>query len=337
MKVIELPAFGLEKLRVAQREIPKPAADEVLVKFGAASINSRDYQICTGAFSPDAPLPIIPCSDGAGELVEAGAQVTELSVGDKVAPLFFPEWQSGEAFGDVRSISSGLEAPGTLREYGVYKPHQVVKLAPHLSAEQGACFPCAGLTAWTCVSTLAGVGAGDDEWVLVQGTGGVAIFALQFARALGARVIATSGSDEKLKRAKSLGAEFGINYHQTPDWGEKARELTGGRGVDCVVEIGGEGTLPQSVKALRRGGHVGIVGYFTGIGLGLTVFDLIERNAQLHGVSVGNREGFEAMMSCVHEHALEPVVDRVYPFDEAPAAIAAIAEGGHFGKLVVHI
>ena len=337
MNVIELPAFGLENLRVAQWQTPEPAADEVLVKFGAASINSRDYQICTGTFSPDATLPIISCSDGAGEIVAVGSQVSEYSAGDRVAPLFFPEWQSGEAFGDVRSISSGLEAPGTLREYGVYKPHQLARLAPHLSAVQGACFPCAGLTAWTCVSTLAGIGSGDDEWVLVQGTGGVAIFALQFAKALGARVIVTSSHDEKLERAKSLGADFGINYQQTPDWGERARELTGGRGVDCVVEIGGEGTLPQSVKALRRGGHVGIVGYFAGIGLGLTVFDLIERNAHLHGVSVGNREGFEAMMACVQEHALEPVIDRIYPFDEAPAAIAAIAEGGHFGKLVVRI
>jgi NADPH:quinone reductase-like Zn-dependent oxidoreductase len=249
--------------------------------------------------------------------------------------LFFPNWLSGEAFGDVRSVSSGLEAPGVLREYGVYDQDQLGKIAPHLTDEEAACFPCAGLTAWTCLVSLSGIQAGDT--VLAQGTGGVALFALQFAKALGAKVIMTSGSDAKLERARALGADHCINYRKTPEWGDLARELTGGRGVDSVIDIGGTGTLSQSIAALRRGGHINIVGYLAGIDLGLTVFHLIERNAHLHGVSVGNAEGFAEMMNFVSEHSLVPVIDTSYFFEDTAAAMTDIAAGNHFGKLVIQI
>ena len=335
MKICELSAWGFENLHYRNVDTPQPGPDQVLLKFGAASVNYRDYQIVAGEFAPTQPLPIIPGSDGAGEIVATGDHVEGLSVGDRVSPLFFPEWMSGEALANERSVSSGLETPGVLREYGLYEQHQVCRVAPHLTDVEASCYPCAGLTAWNSLITLSGIEAGDT--VLVQGTGGVAIMALQMAKAMGAQVIVTSCSNDRLQRALELGADHGINYSDTPNWGQAARELTDGRGVDAVIEIGGEGTLPQSITALRRGGHINVIGYLAGIGLGLSVFDLIERNANLHGLSVCNREQFEKMMDFVGEHGIRPVVDRTYSFDKAGQAMQDIARGGSFGKLVVTI
>jgi NADPH:quinone reductase-like Zn-dependent oxidoreductase len=335
MKICELSAWGFENLHYRDVETPQPGPDQLLLKFGAASVNYRDYQIVAGEFAPTQPLPIIPGSDGAGEIVGTGDNVEGLSVGDRVSPLFFPEWMSGEALGSERSVSSGLETPGVLREYGIYEQHQVCRVAPHLTDAEASCYPCAGLTAWNSLVTLSGITEGDT--VLVQGTGGVAIMALQMAKAMGAQVIVTSSSNDRLQRALELGADHGINYSDTPDWGQAARELTDGRGVDAVIEIGGEGTLSQSITALRRGGHINVIGYLAGIGLGLSVFDLIERNANLHGLSVGNREQFEKMMDFVSKHGIRPVVDRTYSFDQAGQAMQDIARGGNFGKLVVII
>ena len=335
MKICELSAWGFENLHYRDVETPQPGPDQVLLKFGAASVNYRDYQIVTGEFAPAQPLPIIPGSDGAGQIVATGDNVDGLSPGDRVSPLFFPEWMSGEALGNERSVSTGLETLGVLREYGLYEQHQVCRVAPHLTDAEASCYPCAGLTAWNSLVTFSRITAGDT--VLVQGTGGVAIMALQMAKAMGAQLIVTSSSNDRLQRALALGADHGINYRETPNWGEAARKLTDGRGVDAVVEIGGEGTLPQSMTALRRGGHINVIGYLAGIGLGLTVFDLIERNANLHGLSVGNREQFEEMMDFVSEHDIRPVIGRTYSFDKAGEAIQDIARGGNFGKLVVTI
>jgi NADPH:quinone reductase-like Zn-dependent oxidoreductase len=330
-----LHRFGIENLELADIDRPDCAAGEVLVRFRAASINSRDYQIVTGGFAPDQPLPIIPVSDGAGEIVAIGDGVTTLKPGDLVCPLFFPEWLDGEAIRDERAISSGLEAPGTLREFGAYRELQLVSVPAYLTAQEAACFPCAGLTAWTALVNFSSIGAGD--WVLVQGTGGVSLFGLQFAKALGARVIVTSGSDAKLERAMALGADFGLNYRDDPDWGTTARTLADGAGVHAVLEIGGTGTLQQSIAAIRRGGHINVIGYFAGIDLGLNVFHVIERNAHIHGLSVGNRSGFEAMLAFAAEHEIHPVIGQVFDFAAAADAIAAITRGEHFGKLVVDI
>jgi NADPH:quinone reductase-like Zn-dependent oxidoreductase len=335
MRVMQLPRFGLDNLQIVHAADPVPGVGEVLVKFGAASINYRDYQIVIGEFAPTQALPIVPCSDGAGEVVATGDGVTRFATGDKVAPLFFPNWISGPAYGDERGVSSGLEAPGVLREFGVYKENQLAALAPHLTVEEGACFPCAGVTAWNSLVDCSCIGPGD--WVLVQGTGGVAIAALQFAKALGASVIVTSSHDEKLDRAKQLGADHGINYVRTPDWGDAAMAITGGRGVDAILEIGGTGTLQQSVAALRRGGHINIIGYLAGVDLGLTVYDLIMKNAHLHGISVGNRDTFEGMMHFVAKQRIRPVIDRAYVFEEAADAFSDIARGQHLGKLIVTI
>jgi len=335
MKICELSAWGFENLHYRDVGTPQPGPDQVLLKFGAASVNYRDYQIVAGEFAPAQPLPIIPGSDGAGQIVATGDNVDELSPGDRVSPLFFPEWMSGEALANERSISSGLETLGVLREYGIYEQHQVCRIAPHLTDAEASCYPCAGLTAWNSLVTFSGITAGNT--VLVQGTGGVAIMALQMAKAMGAQVIVTSSSDDRLQRALVLGADHGINYRETPNWGEAARKLTDGRGVDAVIEIGGEGTLPQSITALRRGGHINVIGYLAGMGLRLSVFDLIERNANIHGLSVGNREQFEGMMDFVSEHGIRPVIGRTYSFDNTGQAIQDIARGGNFGKLVVTI
>jgi NADPH:quinone reductase-like Zn-dependent oxidoreductase len=333
MKAITLNEFGSENLIFTELDKPVIADNEILLKFAAASINSRDCQIISGGFSPDLPLPISPISDGAGEVVAIGKDIMDLSIGDRVCPLFFPEWLTGEALRDERAVSSGLEAPGVLREFGSYLEHQVIKVPDYLSAAEAACFPCAGLTAWTSLFDFSSISAGD--WVLVQGTGGVSLFGLKFAKAAGAKVIVTSSDDAKLKRALDLGADHGINYLTDSDWGLTAHNLADGLGVHAILEVGGSGTLPQSIAALRRGGHINIIGYFAGIEVGLNVFHLIERNAHVHGLSVGNRASFEAMLAFCAEHEVRPVIDSSYEFTDAAKAIEALPHNNHFGKIVV--
>jgi NADPH:quinone reductase-like Zn-dependent oxidoreductase len=335
LKALELAEFGLDNLREVTLDDPEPDKGQVLVKFQAASVNYRDFMIAEGMFAPVEDLPVIPLSDGAGEVVAVGHGVSSLQVGDRVTPLFFPRWLSGDALGDERSVSTGLEAPGCLREFGAFDESAVVKVPDHLSAEQAACFPCAGLTAWSALVTTSGTSSGDV--VVVLGTGGVSVFALQFAKALGATVIVTSSSDEKLSHAQELGADHVINYQVTPEWGPAVKALTDGRGADVVVEVGGTGTLPQSFKAIRRGGHIPVIGALTGAQMDLAVYELIMTNAHLHGIGVGNRAGYEEMMSFVDKHRISPVIHRTYPFDDAATAMQDISKGEHFGKLVIRI
>jgi NADPH:quinone reductase-like Zn-dependent oxidoreductase len=280
-------------------------------------------------------LPIVPISDGAGEIVAVGNKVADLAVGDPVCPLFFPEWLSGEAVSDERAVSSGLEAPGVLREFGAYLPHQLIRLPAYLSAAEAACLPCAGLTAWTALIEFSALSAGD--WVLLQGTGGVSLFGLQFAKAAGAKVIVTSSQDEKLAKASALGADHVINYRQDPDWGATAHRLADDKGVHAILEIGGTGTLQQSFKALRRGGHINVIGYFAGIELGLTVFHLIERNAHMHGLSVGNRDSFADMLTFIEQHQIRPVISEIFELENSGEAVAAISRDKNFGKIVIEI
>jgi len=335
LKALELAEFGLDNLREITLDDPEPDKGQVLVKFQAASVNYRDFMIAEGMFAPPEDLPVILLSDGAGEVVAVGHGVSSLQVGDMVTPLFFPRWLSGDALGDERSVSTGLEAPGCLREFGVFDESAVVKVPDHLSAEQAACFPCAGLTAWSALVTTSGTSSGDV--VVVLGTGGVSVFALQFAKALDTTVIVISSSDEKLAHAQELGADHGINYLTTPEWGPAVKELTDGRGADVVVEVGGTATLPQSFKAIRRGGNIPVIGALTGAQIDLAVYELIMTNAHLHGIGVGNRDGHEEMMSFVDKHQISPVIHRTYSFDDAATAMRDISKGEHFGKLVVRI
>jgi NADPH:quinone reductase-like Zn-dependent oxidoreductase len=328
----QLKGFGLDNLEQVEIAQPEPGSHDVLVNFQAASINPRDQQIAMGQFTPNVTFPLIPLSDGAGEVVATGNDVTRLRVGDRVTPLFFPNWISGEALRDERKVSGGLESPGVLREYGVYSEEAVVRAAGHLSATEAACLPCTGLTAWTALVTKSNIQPGDT--VLIQGTGGVATAALQFAKALGAKVITLSSSDEKLARAREMGADHCINYVTSPDWGVQAFELAG-HGVDAVVEIGGAGTLENSLAAIRHGGHIVIIGYMAGIEMGVTVFPLIIKNANLHGIGTGNRANYEAMMDFVDKHRIRPQISDSYAFNDAPEALGDIVTGAHFGKLVV--
>ncbi len=335
MKAYKLAEFGIDHVRQVTMDDPKPGPGQVLVRLNAASVNYRDFMICAGQFGSPADLPIVPLSDGAGEVVAVGDGVTGLVIGDHVSPLFFPRWMSGDALGDERAVSTGLELDGCLREFGVFDQQGVVKTAAHLTDEQAACLPCAGLTAWSALVTVSNVQPGES--VLVLGTGGVSVFALQFAKALGARVIVTSASNEKLEHAQALGADDVINYRDTPEWGLAAKELTGGRGVDVVVEVSGTSTLGQSFKAIRRGGHIPIIGALAGAKMDILVYDLIGTNAHVHGISVGNRSNCEDMMRFVGEHGIIPVIHRNYTFADAVDAIRDIDQGKHIGKLTVTI
>lgn len=331
---MQLSAFGLENLALVDIERPEPGPGEVLLRFEAASVNPRDLQIATGQFTPNVPFPLIPLSDGAGIVEAVGDGVDRVVVGDLATPTFFPNWISGEALAGERSISTGLEVPGTLREYGVFHEDAVVRATPHLSAAEAACLPCAGLTAWSALVSMSDIGPGDT--LLVQGTGGVAMFSLQFAKALGAKVIIISSSDERLERAAALGADHGINYATHQEWGPAAFEIAG-HGVDAVVEIGGTGTLENSLAAIRHGGHINIIGYMAGIELGITVFPLIRKNAKLHGIGTGNRDGYEALMDFMGEYELRPQIHASYPMGEAAKALVALGEGGHMGKITIDI
>lgn len=334
MRQLELSQFGTEHLHLVEADMAAPGAGEVLVELEAATVNPRDLQIMEGHFTPNVPFPLIPLSDGAGIVRELGDGVTRVVVGDRVAPMFFPHWISGEASAGERAVSLGLEWPGVAREFAVFPQQSLCRVPKHLSAEEAACYPCAGLTAWSSLVNRSGLGAGD--WALIQGTGGVATMGIQFARALGANVIVISSSDEKLEKAMELGAQHTINYLETPDWGGEAYAIAG-QGVDAVLEIGGAGTLPQSLEAIRHGGHINIIGYMAGAELGLTVFPLIIKNANFHGIGTGNRDSFEAMMACVSEQQLFPAISERFALEDIGAALETLRGGHAFGKIALRI
>jgi NADPH:quinone reductase-like Zn-dependent oxidoreductase len=288
-----------------------------------------------GEYNPKQKLPLIPCSDGAGEVVEIGEGVTRVRPGDRVCTCFAQRWLAGEPTREKLRSTLGGPLDGVLAEQIVLSEEGVVPAPGHLSDEEAATLPCAALTAWSSLVTEGGLTAGDT--VLLQGTGGVSIFALQFARLLGLRAIITSSSDEKLERARALGAAETINYRDTPEWGPRVKELTGGRGVDLVVEVGGAGTLKQSLLAVRLGGTVALMGVLAGNAPELPLPLIFMQRVRVQGILVGSREGFEAMSRAVVLHGLHPVVDRVFPLEDARAALELMARGGHFGKICIRI
>ena len=332
MKAWQLNGFSLDQLSLEEPITPRAGKGEVLVQFHAASINYRDFMIANGFYNPNLKLPLIPLSDGAGEVVAVGDDVAELEVGDRVTPLFFPLWDDGLGTWDKRGVSGGCEVPGVAREFGAYAPSAVVKFPDSLSYAEAASLPCAALTAWSALTTNCNVQSGDT--VLVQGTGGVSLFALQFAKALGARVVATSSSNDKLARVKNMGADFTVNYTEEAEWGKKVAELTGG-GVNAVVEIGGGDTLSHSIDACNVGGHISIIGNLSGISTELALLPLLGKNIHLHGQTVGHRADYEAMLKCIADNTIKPVISDTFGFDDMPKALGEIAKGAHFGKLVV--
>lgn len=324
--------FGIDELRVVERPTPQPGTKQVLVRMRAAALNYRDLMIIRGRWR--APVPRVPVSDGVGEVVAVGAGVSRVAVGDRVAGTFYPHWIDGEPTGEqVSAAPGGTAADGVLAEFVVRDAESVVRVPAHLSDEEAATLPCAGVTAWHAIVERGGVGAGDT--VLVQGSGGVSLFALQIARIAGASVIATSSSDEKLARLRAMGAAHTINYRETPDWPARVSELTGGRGVDHVVDVAGGTNLDRSLQAVRIGGTVSLVGLLAGTTAPVETFLIAERNARLHGILVGSRAMFERMNATIAKHRVRPVVDRVYALEEVGAALRHLESGTHFGKVCV--
>jgi NADPH:quinone reductase-like Zn-dependent oxidoreductase len=279
--------------------------------------------------------PLVPLSDGAGEVEAVGEGVTRWKVGDRVAGCFFQGWQTGPYRKEVAGTALGGALSGMLAEYVVLRETGLVSIPKHLSFEEAATLPCAGVTAWHSLVTLGRVSASDT--VLVLGTGGVSIFALQFAKMHGARVIVTSSSEEKLARARSFGADETINYVAKPDWEKEVFRLTGKAGVNHVVEVGGAGTLVKSLKSLAYGGHIYLVGGVSGFKSELPIIDIIGKMANLHGMYVGSQEMFEAMNRAIAQHQMHPVVDHIFTFDLSAEAYNQLGSGGHFGKIVVTV
>lgn len=325
---------GIDDLTPGEAEIPKPARGQVLVRMRAASLNFRDLAVATGRYGRGAPRPdLVPLSDGAGEVVEVGPDVTRVKPGDRVAGIFMQSWLGGEIAADDHASALGGAIDGVLAEYHLFEQDGLVHLPAHLSLEEGATLPCAAVTAWNALFAQRPLQSGQT--VLVLGTGGVSIFALQFAHAAGARVIATSSSDEKLQRALALGASDGINYKAHPDWENEVRRLTGGHGVDHVVEVGGAGTLSRSIASTRVGGSVQLIGVLTGGQIDPSI--IMRANVTVRGIYVGSRRMFEDMNRAIAFHRTRPVIDRVFPFDRARDAYRHLQGASHIGKVVIRI
>jgi NADPH:quinone reductase-like Zn-dependent oxidoreductase len=325
--------FGLDRLGFEDRPDPAPGPGQVLVRVRAASLNYRDLLIARGQYSRSMPLPRVLGSDGAGEVAAVGPGVTRWKPGDRVVGCFFQNWADGPISEAATKGALGGDRDGVLAELVVLEEGGVVPLPGGLGFEEAATLPCAALTAWNALTT--GYDAASKA-VLLQGTGGVSIFALQFAKALGARVLITSGHDDKLRRALDLGADAGTNYKTNPDWDRWAREQTGGVGVDLVVEVGGAGTLERSVKAVRYGGRVALIGVLAGPGA-FNPIHVLMKSITLQGIFVGSRAMFEAMNRLIVEKGIRPVIDRVFPFDQAADAFRHLESGAHFGKVVVQV
>jgi NADPH:quinone reductase-like Zn-dependent oxidoreductase len=333
MKVYEIrEATGIDSVRRAERPDPQPGHGQVLIKLRAASLNYRDLAVARGGYGRGVPSPVIPLSDGAGEVIGLGPGVWRVSIGDRVAGIFMQSWLAGPFYEDYGKSAMGGAVDGMLAEYVVLHQDGVVKLPEHLSFEEGAALPCAAVTAWNALACTGHLTPG--ETVLTQGTGGVSVFAIQFAKMFGARIISTSSSDSKLTRAQELGAHHIINYKSTPDWEKPIRALTG-IGVDHVVEVGGAGTLEKSMKAVRGGGTISLIGVLTGSTGEINPRTLLMRYIRLQGIYVGSREMFEAMNRAISYHQLRPVIDQVFPFADALAAYRHMESGAHFGKIVI--
>lgn len=333
MKAYEINEFGIDNLTLAERDEPQPQATEVKVKFHAASLNYRDLMMIKGAYNPRLKTPLVPFSDGAGEVTEIGEAVTKFKVGDRVMPIFMQSWIDGAIDATKAKTALGGDLDGVLREFGAFDESGLVCIPDHFSYEEAATLPCAAVTAFHALYESCGIK--PDSTVLLQGTGGVSIFALQLASVLGCRIIITSSSDEKLERAKELGATDFINYKTTEDWDKKVLELTEKRGVDTVVEVGGAGTMQKSVNAAKVGGHVAVIGVLSGKGE-FNPTSLLMKSVRLQGIFVGSKQMFEDMnrLLCSYTH-LKPVIDKTFNFDEVKDALKYMESGSHFGKIAL--
>jgi NADPH:quinone reductase-like Zn-dependent oxidoreductase len=331
MRVVVLEsAYGIDNLKVIEKPDPTPGPGQILVDIKAATLNYRDLVTVT---QPSGRTPFVPCSDGGGVVSQIGEGVTRVKVGDHVAPLFFQNWFAGDPTPEGLGGALGGTLDGVLQEKVVLSEQGVTPVPSGYTDEEAATLPCAGLTAWRGLVVQGQVKSGDV--VVVQGTGGVSIFALQFAKVAGATVIVTSSSDEKLERARALGADHLVNYKSTPDWAKEVRRITGNRGADHVIEVGGAGTFEQSLRAIRLGGKIAVIGILGGFVKDLNVATIFGSNAFIHGVTVGSRDHFESMTRAIEANGIKPVIDRRFPLDRSRDAFECMQAGAHFGKIVV--
>lgn len=339
MRALEVAApWGLDQLKMVERAAPTPGPGQVLVRVTAISLNYRDLMMVNGSYGRGpsaATAPITPFSDGCGIVEAVGEGVSRVRVGDRVASMFFQGWIEGPPNAAKAVTALGFPIPGVGAELALLSEQGVSKVPDHLTDEGVATLPCAGLTAWRAMFEDARLLAGQS--VVLQGTGGVSIFGLQFAKAAGLRAIITSSSDEKLERAKALGADVLINYRHEPEWSKPVKAATGGAGADFIMEVGGGGTIQQSMRAVRIGGHVALIGVLAGAGEGFNPAMLISNSATLQGVFVGSRTMFEDMCKAIAAHGIRPVVDKVFPWEETRAALEAMRDGAHFGKIVLKV
>ncbi len=330
------PKGQTSELALREVEARAPAAREVAVRVHAVSLNRRDLMMVAGQYGRGGTQPnSVPLSDGAGEVVAVGAGVTRFKVGDRVAGIFFEDWLDGAPTAASLATARGGNAGGMLSEIVVTDADGLVAIPKHLTYEEAATLPCAGVTAWVGLFKRGHLEKGD--FVLLEGTGGVSVFGLQLAAAAGAKPIITSSSDAKLARARELGAFGTVNYRKNPEWQNEVRALTGGAGVDQVLEVGGQDTLPRALQALAFGGHVAIIGGLSGFASDVPVGTLMGLNATASGIYVGSRADFEALNEFMAEHAIHPVIDRVFAFEETPAAFDLMENGSFFGKIVIRL
>lgn len=323
-----------DSLRQSDRDVPQPGPGQVRLRMHAWSTNYRDLAVAGGVyFGGPLARDTIALSDGAGEVSALGEDVTGWAIGDRVMPAFFQKWQAGTFGPHVYGSDMGGPIDGALADEIVVDATAVVKIPESLTYEEAACLPCAAVTAWHSLVDVGSVGSGST--VLLLGTGGVSIFALQFAKALGAKVIVTSSSDDKLAQARSMGADITINYRDNPDWDAKVLEATGGLGSDVVVEVGGPGTLQLSMNAVAPGGTICMVGVLNDPGATVSPLPLIGKSVRLQGIYVGSVAMFEQMCQAIADHGIKPVIDRRFPFDNAPDAYRYQQSGQHFGKVVI--
>ncbi len=335
MQAYALSAFGLEHLHRVERPTPVPGPGQVRLRVSAVSLNYRDLMMVRGTYNPRQPLPLVPVSDGVGVVEALGDGVQNLALGDRVAGLFAQRWSAGDPGPDALRSTLGGPLDGMLAEQVVLDAYGVARVPEHLDDLEAATLPCAALTAWSALVTLGRIRAGDT--VLVQGSGGVSSFALDFARLHGARVIATTRSASKIQGLRQRGAVAVIDTSVDAHWGDTIRKRVGGEGVDHVVEVGGVGTLAQSIRAVRPGGTVSLIGVLAGPTADLNLTPVLMRQVRVQGVMVGHRAGFEAMCRAIALHGLQPTIDRVFAWNEAPAAFEHLASGAHVGKICIRV
>ncbi len=335
MKLWTIPAFGIDNLALQDVPIPEPAPGQVLVEVHACSLNYRDLMTVTGEYNPRLHLPRVPLSDGAGVVHAVGEDVADLRRGDRVAGIFMQNWLDGAPTAAKYKGALGGDIDGMAAQYVALPAAGVVRVPEYLSFAEAATLPCAAVTAWSALHKAGGITTGST--VLIQGTGGVSVAALQLAKAMGARVLGTSSSDAKLARAGELGLDAGVNYRTRPDWDVWAQEQTGGAGVDLVVEVGGTGTFPQSLQAARIGGAVAIIGVLSQSDKPADIRVILRKQLRVQGIYVGSRMDFEAMNRALENARIRPVIDREFALEELPEAFRTMQSASHFGKLIVNL